>query len=461
MSQTTYIYSLSANFSNGILPGQLAIEIGIAIPTPILDGIGVSGDVVSITFESAIPNQSILDTLVANHVPIYNQDSLGDTQIGASTQPSQLAIGEGQYITEGLLVVSNSNLAIGTWVNNTPSALSTTGIPFNLFQATSTGNCMYLGSDSSIFGFEINISTATSSITPSTSVIWEFWNGTAWTAFNIMQMYPSPPQHSYSNSFISLQNKFQIRFGLTMASPFAILTLNNAIKYWVRLRIINALSSLPAGDLVTMHTNSTIINTDGTIEYYGNARIFKDFEVLVSPSGMVTSSQEFFFAPNFSVTKTNDVFSHGSLVRVGFNFKMPIEIDTSFPIKLNIGFVCNNTGSGNVFWTIRYVYSAANSNIYLTSTDSQNHPNPNILTTTMTSPISANQNNQDLRSTISLNVSTFPTSLSSADKYIFYGVLERNSMSSNMSDTYPGSVFLTDVHVLYSAWCNFGKIANF
>jgi len=399
----------------------------------------------------------------ANLFGNYYQTMLGDTQIGSPIQPSKLGIGEGLYINEGIFILSNSNLISGTWVDNTALALSGAipATPFNLFQGVSPGNCMYFGSDKDIFGFKINISTATTSIAKLTDLIWEFWNGSAWISFNVMQVFPSAPQHSYLNSFISSQSSFQIRFGLTTLAPFALLVLNGVNKNWVRLRIINAISNIPAGDYVKIHTSSTLINTDGTIEYYGNARVFKDLSIETFSSGLVTSSQEFFFAPNLSVAKPNNVFSHGSIIRVGFSFKMPIEIDTSFPIKLNIGFVCNNSNSGNVLWTIRYVYSSANGPIYLTSADAQNNPNPNIIVATVTSTIASNQNNQDLRSMISLNISNFPASLSSSDKYIFYGVLERNSTVSNPSDTYPGNVFLSGLDANFCAWCNFGKIINF
>ena len=399
----------------------------------------------------------------ANLFGNYYQTMLGDTQIGSPIQPSKLGIGEGLYINEGIFILSNSNLEIGTWVDNTANALSGAipATPFNLFQATSPGNCMYFGSDKDIFGFKIDISTPTITVANLTDVIWEFWNGTSWIFFTIMQVFPATPQHSYLNSFISLQNKFQIRFGLTTNAPFALKILNGVNKKWVRFRIVNALSSIPAGDYVKIHTSSTLINTDGTIEYYGNARIFKDLSIDTFPSGMVTSAQEFFFASNLSIAKPNNVFSHGSLVRLGFSFKMPIDIDTSFPIKFNIGFVCNNVASGNVFWTIRYVYSPANGGIYLTSADAQNNPNANIIIATITSAITANQNNQDLRAVISLNVSTFPASLSSSDKYIFYGVLERNSTVSNANDTYPGSVYLSGLDANYCSWCNFGKVINF
>jgi len=88
----TEVYSKSADFPNGIAPGQLVneIEADPGITTQLL-GISIDGDVVDIIFVSAIsgPEKTALDIVVANHIP----------------SPSNYVV-----ITEGYLLLT-SNLA--------------------------------------------------------------------------------------------------------------------------------------------------------------------------------------------------------------------------------------------------------------------------------------------------------------------------------------------------------------
>ena len=104
----------------------------------------------------------------------YYQSTLGDSQIGSPIQPSKLAIGEGLYMNNGICIYSNDNLEIGTWLDHTNDALSATGTGFALFQNVNANNCLYFGSQYDLFGFKINILTATISITPLDDLVWEF-----------------------------------------------------------------------------------------------------------------------------------------------------------------------------------------------------------------------------------------------------------------------------------------------
>ncbi len=389
----------------------------------------------------------------------YYQSILGDTQIGSPTEPSKLAVGEGLYINNGVFILTNDNLEVGTWVDNTDSALNIISDGFDLFPNGNVGNCLYLGSNIEVFGFKINVTTPTTTVTPFDDIVCEYWNGSTWVVFNIMQTYPDYPCHTYTNSFVSLESKFHIRFGLTTTTPFVAKTLNGNLKKWIRMRVVNALSSVPVGEYVKIHTNSTLFNTDGFTEYFGNARTTKQFNTNATyVSDSTLGNQELFVTPTISIASKNNVFAAATVARIGFRFKMPIEIDTSFPIKLNIAFVCNNAAAGDIQWTLRYTYTESGNALFLNSTDAA-ASTATVITNTKITTLGINQNNKDLREVISMDIHTIPANPSNQDKYILFVTLERDA--TNVNDTYPGDVALFSLDGIYIIWSQGGHILGF
>jgi hypothetical protein len=414
--------------------------------------------------DSKLNNPNDINIIVKYCSKLYGQawtTNLGDFSVGSPMIPSKIGMGEGLYLNSGIVILTNDNLSSGTWIDNTYNALiSDPGmLGFNLFQSVNTNNCLYIGSDKDIFGLKINVLTVTSSITVLSDIIWEFWNGTNWIEFYVMQTYPDYPCHTYEDAFISLLSKFNIRFGLTSTAPFASLTLNGFNKKWLRIRIVNPLSSIPVGGYIKIHTNATRVNSDGFTELFGNARTNTILAIQHYPANTASGNHAFYLNENLSLLKYNNIFAYNSFYSIGFNFKMPISIDTSFPIKLNISFIGDNNASGDVYWTLRYTYSTENTPIYLTLLDSQNNPNANILTINKKTSLTTNQNNKDRREIINIDVHTIPANPSSNMNYIFYGCLERNGGQG--LDSYPGNIIMTHIDANYINWAYGGHLLGF
>lgn len=391
----------------------------------------------------------------------YYQSILGDTQIGSPAEPSKLAIGEGLYVNNGVAIFTNDNLEAGTWIDNTDSALNVVSAGFDLFQSIAIGNCLYFGSNVDIFGFKINITVPTTSITELDDLMWEFWNGSVWIPFYTMQTYPDYPCNTYVKSFVSIESKFHIRFGLTTTAPFVLKTLNGQSKKWIRLRVVNTLSSIPSGEYVKIHTNSTLVNTDGFIEYFGNARSTKQFPInfsFLSESSL--PDQSFYINPTLSISPSNNVFADNVLSKVAIRFKMPIEIDTSFPIKLNIAFVVNNASAGDVEWVLKYTYTTDDDDMYLNSVDAS-ASTATIITQTKITSIGTNKNNKDLRDTITMDIHMIPGNPSTTHKYILFATLERDATVTNTNDTYPGDVAIHMLDGVYIIWSQGGHILGY
>lgn len=267
----------------------------------------------------------------------------------------------------------------------------------------------------------------------------------------------------YISSFLSLLSKFHIRFGLTSDTPFAMKTLNGLNMNWVRLRVVTALPNLPMGEYVKIHTSATVINSNGYLEYFGNARVFKNNEISYYPDASMSlpPSQQIFLSPGLNFTKQYNCFFDSLLTRVGFNFKMPIEMDISFPMKINIGFVCDSVLAGNVQWTLAYTFSTTNTPLYLNATDATNNPNPNAVTVIKITSIPVNSSKRNLNETIAIDCSLLSSNPSSSNKFFFYGCLSRNAVNNNAGDTYPGTVMLVSLDYDYVVWSTGGYILGF
>lgn len=417
--------------------------------------------------DSKLNNPNKVGIIIRYNSKVYGScysSVLGDSQFGSAEIPTKVGFGEGLYINNGIVILTNDNLESGTWINNTSAALMSMDPTqsldgFNLFQSIGVDNCLYFGSNYDIFGFKINITVPTTLLVQLEDIVWEFWNGTSWIQFYTMATYPDYPCYTYDKCFVSLLSKFNIRFGLTTTAPFENKTLNGFNKKWLRLRVVNALPSIPVGGYVKIHTNSTRINNDGFIEYFGNARLNNIMNLHTYPSNSTLGNGELYLDQTLSILKSTNVFTSNVLTRIGFNFKMPIQIDTGFPIKLNLSFVGDNATAGNVYWTFRYTYSTANSPIYLNLTDSINNPDTNIITINKTTIIGANQNNKDLRETIDIDVHAIPGNPSTNINYIFYGSLERNANVG--SDTYPGNIVMSYMDCNYISWSSGGHLLGF
>jgi hypothetical protein len=221
----------------------------------------------------------------------------------------------------------------------------------------------------------------------------------------------------------------------------------------VRTRIASAIPSLPLGNCLKVHGNATIINNDGFIEMNGNARPVKNNEITMYLSNGTSSSQQLYFSNNLSILKLNNVFDFGADISMGFNFRLPIEIDISMPISINLGLVVDNNTAGNISWNLRYVFSTTNTGIYLNAADATNNPNPNIITVPKITIIGGNQKEINLNDSILLNISNITPNVPTSNKFYLYGCLERNASGSDANDTFPGNVTLATIDYDYTIYC--------
>ena len=210
-------------------------------------------------------------------------------------------------------------------------------------------------------------------------------------------------------------------------------------------------SGYSIGSIVTTISNDIYICTNDTT---ANAvwipiKAIKNKEITYYPDASTSTpkSQEIFLAPGLNFSRPYNSFIESIITRIGFNFKISIDMNMSIPIKINIGFVCDSSLSGNINWTLIYTFSTTNTPLYLNNTDASNNPNPNAITVNKITSIPSNSNKMNLNETIIADCSNMPSPLS--NNIFFYGTITRNATLSNTSDTYQGSAFLVSLDYDY------------
>lgn len=366
----------------------------------------------------------------------------GNIDLGSTNDPTTISLGQNHYNVNEPTVMSNTDLTTGTWTNNTSLATGITTNNFNLFSDVSTNNCLYIGDNLPIYGIEVVITTATSSLTPKSSLIWEYWNGSTWTQFNDMVTQTTKPYYTNTNSFISYNYDQHIRFGLTSNNNWASGTFNSITNpYWVRYRIVSNIPSVPIANYIKVHTSSSYYNTDGSREYFGEARGVSS----ISFSNTYTSSSPpstslLYLTPNIGMNINTNTFPASVLSRIGFIYQLNPSIDTSFPLIFEWSFIVTDNSSGNITWIIRWYQANVNSIIDVNTPPSD--PGEQSITTTST--IQANSANNQIRTRVSIPINNLNSNPSSGTPDDIWITIERIS-----TDTFPNTAYTTNLMGYY------------
>lgn len=389
------------------------------------------------------------------------QTMTGDLRIGSVINPASSSFGEGKYSTALYTVLSNDDLEVGTWVDNTENAKGD-GDNFDFFQNTAIGNCAYIGFNSVIPGIKINVTIKTTSTHPKTDVIWEYWNGSDWIEIKSMQTEITVPNYSVIDSFISAQKKQDIYFGVKRSEPILEKTLNSISKKWIRCRVLNILSSVPQIGYIKLHTNSTEIHKDGMIFHYGEARnvhpLYLSYQNIAA-STTVVYDQDFFITDTYSFDKKNNSFPNSVDTIYAFNTYLPYDIDTSFPIKLKVAFVVDAPFSGEIEWKINWKYTNNGDPVYLNMMDAPS-TDSSITTISYISTIDSNQNNLDLRATLDIQIDNIAP-IDPNSENLLWIFFERDATMSNTTDTFAGTANIIQLFAQYVSWRSGGYLENF
>ena len=377
----------------------------------------------------------------------------GNIKFGSNINPTTVSMGQGRYSSGPIYVYSNTFLESGTWTDNTAAAIEDDTLTFSPFTDNS-GSCLYIGSSVSMYGIQASVTTPVNADVSLNSVAWEYWNGSTWVGFNIMQSSINTPYYCYvDKSFISIHDTVNIRFGITSITPFATKSINGITTNWIRCRLVNSIVSTPVIDGIKIHVSQTQINKDGFVEYFGDARPCGKILLKLSDfTSNVDNSIELFRSKTFSVIRKNLLFAANTLTKIGTFITLPTDIDLSFPIKLNIVYMTPSDSSGNVGLHLHYDYTSDNSVIYDSSGAAPDIPDSNVYKDDIVNiSISPNSSYKELRSSLAIDVNHAninPRPGVGSESIVWLNILRE----ADVTDTFPGNFCIINIYGTYVRW---------
>lgn len=308
------------------------------------------------------PNKvKLLTSFVNDHEENKTHTILGELNVGNHQFPSGSCFGGGSSHIIGLSVQSYDQ-GTTNYTDQTTSANSSGSSQFSPFVSIDVGNILYVGGDQEFPGIRVLMSTE--AILGSGEFLSEYWDGSTWSEFMIMYSDAFSPYHPHAkkifteHSPLTEDKPYHVRFGKDMTA-WTTTTVNSVSKYWVRFRIVSQITQIPVFEQIKLHANTTFINEDGYIEYFGSSRPIKrlpwDLNI-AKPANSSPFNQDIYLSDNLNVGRTENGFISNQVDRTALNAFLPYEIDTSCPLRLIWSWYCRGN-TGDVMWTVRWANS--------------------------------------------------------------------------------------------------------
>lgn len=362
---------------------------------------------------------------------------IGEISQGTPNRQSEANFGGGDSTTAGMTVQTNTNGEIGAWVDETAAAASASGSPVTMFPALIAESTIYLGRSNQFGGFKI-VDLSTLMVLGAGAIVFEFWNGAAWVAVNVMETDATDLDDVRANSvFVTdVNGDLEVRIG--DVTGWATKLLNGFTKFWLRIRVTTAITTAPVFQQSKLHTNSFTINPNGLIQRKGEARdiildLFGRLEDLV---GLAAGNQTIDSSPNTAVQIKNNNRSSSAKDGSGVVIALPNGIDTSFPMEVVVRWSTNNNGVGDVDNSSAIcVYSTG---------DLLDNTLPEQVKNIITS---LNAQTQEVQ----LDTFVFDISNAKPGDNINIGSL-RDASAGNLNDTFGGNTFIVTMGAKFRRW---------
>lgn len=375
----------------------------------------------------------------------------GNLSVGTRNVPTQSFFGGGQSYLSCMRVLTNTNLEAGTW-NDITSAVADPATVATLFAGTGVDNCLYIGCTEGVF-----YATAVLNNTAISGGELEFsyWNGAAWTTFTIMILETYMPYRNLGYVPFSggSGTRHVISFG--RMPGWSLVSLNGTPMFPIRVRITSAITTIPAVDQIRLLPSTSVFTTDGFRALSGNARIWKPISWhvnLAKPGLSSPTDQDVRISDTLEIGLTENVFSGlaATVDRIGFAAGLPLDIDTSLPIVLELDwFPLADGGGATMKWIVRWGYSGPGDQLYTAAAPT---PAPNEQEDSQV--ILVGSDRVQTSTTFALNVERFPVRVSDSNlaTYTLWLCIERNA--GDGSDTFTNSVALLSFTASYGSWCS-------
>lgn len=414
----------------------------------------------------------------------------GDLSIGTQITPSTVYSGQGRE--------RNSDIELFYYQGGFFDYTATIKSGGNVFLFSQADTILYIGSGSKFSGLIINTSTAPVPVgcnnagqdPPSYLVVWEYWNGTAWTEFRTMCYQNSFPYSGYrrdsfragecvydfdyideegltrpmpnGNGFVSSYGPGGSNRWLTSADPLSAWVttdVNGSTLYWVRCRRRGAFVTTPAINAIKFVNSAGVSGTTGAGLFRGLGRptdrtLIGVKDMWPHPGNASSNTTNVYVSDSIAYSQAG-VYPNSTNITYCGRFYIPFGICTAIPMKLVWRWFPDSANTGTVTWKISWSYlknvsvdSGGSSLVYGNSSSS---PSTTVVEqgVTMTAPtpgITGAIRDQWLLIDVSDTLSRyFNGSNDQVGDTICFALTRLGS-----SDSYTGNIVLIDLEMAYT-----------
>lgn len=384
---------------------------------------------------------------------------MAELHVGDPDHPKECALGEGDSYTNEMIIMTNTNLEVGTWTDKTLAAQSKDDSQFDVFEGTTIDQCLYIGAPRQFPGFKSQMVTK---IVGESAVRLEYWNGSSWVMLRCFvsdgdsPYYPNADHNFDSQSTITPLSIISVESRFGRMPDWTIKTLLNGTSnyYWVRFVIDSVgMTTIPQLEQIQLHPNSVKVNGDGFITYFGSSRRMKPigWDIgLVEAASNSPANQDMYLSDGIGVGRQENRFQSNAVDSVGNCLAVPFDFDTSLPVCLSWYWTASSLD--NVVWRVRTGHCSIGDAIYTSqATAPTTHPTENVIE-------------------IIENVSSTDTLLSTVVELYFSKVIahyedgtpgdliwfsiERDG--GDLNDTNNGDVSIVNLYANYHSWATGG-----
>jgi hypothetical protein len=361
-----------------------------------------------------------------------------ELHVGSEKEPKESAFAGGDSHVRGMVVFTNTNLEAGSWNNITNTVNVDDASSVGVFAGIGVGQCLYIGGDYVFPGVKVKITTAL--VVGTGTLVFEFWNGSAWISFNSMSTDADPPHDQYAQSNLTRVNSEHIRFDIPSMSSWATKLLNGETKYWVRYRVVTAITSVPEVDIFKVHTNRFEINASGLVEWFGTAEPQRNLQfsqrLADDLTGASPGNVALELASGITIQPQDNNFSDNQVKGIGTAMPIPIGLDTSREIHTHVLWRPSTNNTGDV--ELEHNYAVLNEGDLVNGTA----PVTNYAKTT---PIS-NQLDELIHTNLIMRI---PDAL--PEGLLVFSIL-RDATGGNAEDTFTGAVEIIQFTIEGTFW---------
>lgn len=357
--------------------------------------------------------------------------SVGSLELGHES-----SFGRGDSSPKGMVVLSYDDSA-GTYTDVSAAAASQSGSTFGI--GNGTDDALYVGHSVPFSNIKVDIDTVID--LGAGSVVVEYWNGSTWATFPIVSTEANFPYSHYGPGFGNTTGPKQARFG--DMPGWATTAVNGVTKYWIRSRVVSAITSGPVLEYYKLGRDRVEINKDGQIELFGNASSIR-YRVpgvnlnSLSPASGSPANRAINYADGITLNRRDVRFADSSDTALGDAFLISQGTHTAKPVRLQWLWVPSVALAGDVEFYVDYAIFKAGDTL-----DGSSVPS-----TRLTKIVSVPLNSEDvvIETFIDLDISA------GLEGYYVVFQVGRDATVGNTNDTLAGDAELAAFSALFYRW---------